>query len=271
VFRVVGGVDHAKFFHSHFGEVTTDGLALKAAKKYGYGTVMSNFRTDPTPKPGWSVDWKIDDHYGYLPKGAEVHLRYTDLTTSAAASVCKGWVMAGSYNSSEQKWIPRVMTRRRAAKAPLASTFVAVIEPYEKQGNITGIKRLTLETVKGVAYSDANIAVEVSLADGRADLLIAADAENPMKLKPSKGLNRVMVQNDWQLKTDAELCLIRRSKSGAAERVALCKGRSIQVGDFEMKLRQKTGYIEVVVVKGKAAVAAGDPADVETLSVGDTQ
>jgi len=271
VFRVVGGVDHAKFFHSYFGEVTTDGLALKSAKKYGYGTLMSNFKTDPAPKPGWSVDWKIDDHYDYLPKDAVTHLRYADLTTGAAASVCKGWVMAGSYNSSEQKWIPRVMVRRTAAKAPLASTFVAVIEPYNKKDNITGIKRLTLETVKGALYPDANVAAEVSLADGRKDLLIAADVENPMKLKPSKGLNHVMVQKDWRLKTDAELCLIRRGKTGKVERVALCAGRSLHVGGFKLKLKQKAGYIEAAVVKGKAAVTAGDPACIETLSVGDKQ
>jgi len=269
VFRVVGGKDHAKFVHSHFGEVTAEGLTLKPAAKYGHGTLMTSFRTDPAPAPGWSVDWKVKDYYGYLPKDAEVHLRYTDLTTGAAASLCRGWVVAGSYNASDQQWIPRVMVRRQAKRAPLASTFVAVIEPYETQRSVASAKRLKLEAADGTTYADANVAVQVTLAGGRRDLVVAADVENAQGLKPSKAGNRVLVQRDWGLRTDGELCFVRRGKTGTVERVVLCAGRSVRIGGFELKLKQKTGYIEVAVVKGKAAVATGDAAGIETISVGD--
>jgi len=40
IFRVVGGTDHAKFMHSHFGRITTQGLSLTPADAYGYDTQM---------------------------------------------------------------------------------------------------------------------------------------------------------------------------------------------------------------------------------------
>ncbi|HET6454870.1 MAG TPA: heparinase II/III family protein, partial [Armatimonadota bacterium] len=49
VFRVVGGKDHAKFTGSHFGTITTQGLTLKPAPDYGYGTQMRNFQVDAKP------------------------------------------------------------------------------------------------------------------------------------------------------------------------------------------------------------------------------
>src|SRR5262249_13743246 len=132
LFRVVGGKDHAKFFHSHFGAVTPRGLALQPVPEYGFGTQMRDSRLDPAPAPGWSVDWKIEDRFGLLPAGAEVPLRYTDLTTGAQAGLCEGWISLGYSAEESEVWIPRAMVRRQSAEAPLASTFVAVIEPYEQ-------------------------------------------------------------------------------------------------------------------------------------------
>jgi len=132
IFRVVGGKDHAKFMHSCFGTIRTEGISLKADQDYGFGALMRNFQTDTVAEPGWSVDWKIEDRYGYLPTKADVHLRYIDLTSGAEASIAEGWVAASrsAYSSKTQDWIPRIMVRRRSDKAPLASTFIAVIEPY---------------------------------------------------------------------------------------------------------------------------------------------
>ena len=55
--------------------------------------------------------------------------------------------MAGAYDmGGEEVWIPRVMVRRHNAEnaeiAPLASTFVSVIEPYEKTSKIAAIRRM---------------------------------------------------------------------------------------------------------------------------------
>ena len=264
VFRVIGGKDHAKFVHSHYGQITPTGLSLKPTRPYGHGTQMRNFRGDPSPKPGWSVDWTVDDRNRFLPEGTPVHLRYTDLTPDARACTAEGWVVAGIYNSTVESWIPRLMVRRQAQEAPLASTFVAVIEPYGKTSNIAAIRRLTLETASGTPYADNNVAVEVRLADGRRDLIVAADIENPLKLSPSRTKDGRLVQKDWNATLDGELCLVRQDQSGKPRRIAWCRGKSIDAGNVQLRSKTPCDLIEVRWdEQGKASVAPGLPEEVK--------
>jgi hypothetical protein len=132
LFRVAGGSDHAKFLRSHFGTITTTSLTLKPAPDYGHNTQMRNFQEDAAPQPGWSVDWKIADRYHYLPDGTDVHLRYTDLTTGAQAYTAESWIDTSGIGDVDGSWIPTVLTRRQAQNGPLASTFVGIVEPYER-------------------------------------------------------------------------------------------------------------------------------------------
>ena len=243
VFRVVGGKDHAKFMHSHFAEMETKGLTLKPAAEYGHGTLMRHFRMDEAPPSGWSVDWKIEDRYRLREPGADIHLRYTDLSRDVQAFTCEAWVMEGYSGQSKEAWIPRIMVRRQAEQAPLASTFVGVIEPYEGTSNIAGIRRLELETTEGETYPDAHVALEVHLQDGRRDLLIAADVENPLGLSPSIAQNRALVQSAWDVELDGEMCLVRRNPDGRVERIVLGKGRSLRVGDVVLKLNKGADFI----------------------------
>src|SRR5262249_48159871 len=113
LFRVVGGREHVKFVHSRPGRLATQGLSLKPGEPYGRSTQLRNFQLDLAPKPGWSVDWKIEDRHNLLPRGVDIHLRYTDLTTGAQAGVAEGWVLV-SWVTNETAWIPWVMVRRRA-------------------------------------------------------------------------------------------------------------------------------------------------------------
>ena len=257
VFRVVGGKDHAKFMHSHSGTIRTAGLALDPAPDYGHGTQMRNFRSDPRPRPGWSVDWKADDLHNLLPPGSEVHLRYTDLTSAAQASICEAWVVKGGYSSSGEMWIPRVMVRRQAEAAPLQSTFVSVIEPYEKKSNIQSIRRLPLEDPEGNAYPDACAAVEVRLRDGRRDLFISADAENPLGLKPNLRLGKALVQKDWGARVEGEMAWIRMSENGAVERAVLCRCTGLKVGDLEITLKHPVEHVELRFEDGRPIIVAG--------------
>lgn len=169
VFRVVRGSDHAKFTHSHFGTVSTQRLTLQPAEPYGFDTQTREFRFDPSPPPVWGVNWRIEDRYELLPPGKGVHFRYLDLTTAAEAWLCEAWVATGhsDYNK-EEAWIPYVMTRRRSAEGPLASTFVAVMEAYENTPNVAAVRRLPLVTDEGASYPDAHVAVEVTHTDGDA-------------------------------------------------------------------------------------------------------
>lgn len=233
VFRVVGGKDHAKFTGSHFGTITTQGLSLQPAPDYGNGTQMRNFQVDAKPANPWSVDWKIEDKYKFLPPGSEVHLRYTDLTNGAEAYTAEAWVaIGGYYDTNDEAWIPRIMTRRSGTE-PLASTFVAVMEPYEKQSAIAGIKRLALQTEDGTLYPDSFAAVEVSLAGGGKDLLISA------------GDPGTTVQKDWGVRTDAELCLVRLDASGKVKEVVMCKGSFMEVGGKDFGPNKANDFIEI--------------------------
>ncbi|MBN1347048.1 MAG: heparinase II/III family protein [Phycisphaerae bacterium] len=268
VFRVVGGTDHAKFVHSHFGKITPTGLSLQPGEPYGHATLMRNFQCDRAAKPGWSVDWAIEDRYGYLPKDAQVHLRYTDLTNDAAASTAEAWVMQGIFDSTQEAWIPRIMIRRAAEKAPLASTFLAVIEPYEKTPNLARIRRLPLEDASGKAYPDNNVAVELQLNNGRRDLIVAADVENAAGLRPAWAMGAELIQKAWNLKYDGDLCVVRTSPDGKIDRIAICRGAALAVGDVTVRLKKLTDYVELRFDdKGKPVVASGNLDDIAEIAV----
>ncbi len=246
IFRVVGGKDHAKFAHSHFGTIDTDGLQLRDAEPYGHDTQMANFRTDPAPGPGWRVDWEIEDRYGILPDDTKVHLRYTDLTMGAQASTAEGWVTRGQYNTSVETWIPRIMVRRRSEKAPLASTFVSVIEPYGDKSGIASVRRLSLYDADGSQYPDPNVAIEILFCNGSRDLLVAADVENPLRLEPAVAQGGAkLVQPEWRLQLAGELCLARKDNTGKLERIALCNAGSSAVEDLRVELKGIQEYVEV--------------------------
>jgi hypothetical protein len=268
IFRVVGGRDHARFLHSHFGALSAKGLNLEPAPDYAHNTQMRNFQTDPSPATGWSVDWKIEDRHRYLPPGSERHLRFTDLTEGAQAFLAEAWIAPAGFTDTSEIWIPCVMTRRRVETGTLASTFVGVLEPYEKTPLVAQIRRLPLTAPGGAVYPDACAAVELRLHDGRQDLLIAADTENPLALSPSLAADRLLIQREWNVTLDGELCWIRRNASGAVERVALCRGRSVRIGAMEIRLKRAVEYIEIRFDSARAEIAAGEADAVEQIITG---
>lgn len=252
VFRVAGGRDHAKFMHSHFGEISTRGLALTPAANYGYETQMRDFMSDEKPAQGWHVDWKVEDRFGYLEEDRDVHLRYTDLTAGAQASTAEAWVALRGYGGSETAWIPRVMVRRQSNAGPLASTFVGVIEPYEGESAVAGVRRLSLQVEDSGDPSDSDVAVEIVLTDGRRDVVLARDAEDTGR---SGGR---MMQEDVDIRTDAELCMVRRAPDGEVLSVAICNGRTVHVGDATLDLAAETDFVEVRLESGAPVVVAGE-------------
>lgn len=265
VFRVEGGTSHTKFMQSHFGTVTADGLHLEPAGEFGHGTVMRNLRRDAAPPEPWHVDWTVEDKYSYLAPGSQVHVRYTDLTRQAQAMLAEGWIAIGGYNGTEQTWIPRVMVQRRADKAPLASTFVSLVEPYETKPVIATVRRLELTTADGRAYPEQNVAVEAKLSDGRTDLFACMDAENALGLNPSLQNEQTVKQADWGLSFKGELCHLRRSTGGGLLRVALCKGTELSTRDFTLKLKASADLTEVEIRDGKPVVVTGSQDNVEEM------
>lgn len=263
VFRVAGGHDHAKIVRSSFSRLETGGLTLASAPDYGFDTLMRGFRGDRAARPGWTADFQIEDRYKYLPPGSDVHLRYTDLTSGAEAYTCESWTVKNA-SSTEEYWIPTVMTRRRG-EGELASAFVGILEPYEKSSRIASIRRLPLTTPEGAPYGDAHVAVEVRLADGRTDVIAAADAENPLGLTPSIANGTAMLAAGTRF--GAEFAVVRRDAAGRIERVALGRGRFLESGDVRVELRGAPEFVEIAIENGRPRLAAGSRQDIAQIRI----
>jgi hypothetical protein len=130
------------------------------------------------------------------------------------------------------------MTRRSTGNEGeiLFSTFVSVIEPYEGVSKIANIRRLPLFDEDGTPYGDSYVALEISLTDGGRDLFIAADSDN--------ATGQILVQPEWNVRCDAEVCHVRINANGEMERLLFCRGRSVQVGERRTELETKEEYYE---------------------------
>jgi hypothetical protein len=259
LFRVAGGTDHTNFLHSHFGRLRTDGLTLVPAEPYGHDTQMRDFRraersvADGAP---WGVTWEIEDRYRYRGDRPPLRLRYTDLTDGAERLLAEGWVSEGFALGNPEVWVPRVLVRRGASLPPLASTFVGVIEPYEGAPRIAAIRRLALRSPEGEG-AEGPVAVEVRHAGGGSDLLIASGAGASESDAPGDGIG-VVQQPDWEARLEGELAWARRDPGGAVRRVALCRGRSLAVGDWTIRLSEPTEFLEIELSADGARVVGGD-------------
>lgn len=266
VFRVVGGTDHARFLRSSFGALQTWGLDLAKEEPFAGIEQMRAFRTDASPCSGWTADWTIEDRANILPAGAQVHLRCTDLTADAEASTGEAWISPG-FTSYNDAWIPQLMVRRRSDKAPLSSTFVQVLEPYEGKPPTASARRLELHTLGGQPYPDSHVAVELRLADGRSDLFVSADMENPLVRTPVYDAHNALVNDDWNLRLVGQMCFVRRDALGRIERIALCKGTSVRVGSVSLDMKHETDYIEIAFNPSGPQTVSGDPAGVKNITV----
>ncbi|MBI3986239.1 MAG: heparinase II/III family protein, partial [Lentisphaerae bacterium] len=228
IFRVVGGTDHAKFIGSHFGALHTQGLKLQPGLDFGHETQLRNFSTDPRPAPGWSADWAVEDRYGYLPAKSRLHFRYTDLTSQAQASVCEAWVIAGHYNAMAETWVPRLMIRRTADTAPLASTFVGLIEAHENQPVIKKARRVPLVSANGEPLSDNHVAIEIQLRNGQTDLIMARDVENPLDRPGGCRADELLRIPSWEAQSDGSLVFLRRDAEGRLIKATIGEGRILR-------------------------------------------
>jgi hypothetical protein len=275
VFRVVGGKEHAKFMHSHFGQISPHGLTLQPAEESYGGAQMRSWRKDETGTGtvhpdrsqsqfrAWSVDWKIEDHLQYLPAGHDLHVRYTDLTSGGEVLTAEGWVAVGLYGGTAEAWIPRLAVRRRAPQAPLASTFVSVIEPYEKQPLISQIRRLELAWDGGQPCQDSDVALEIRLADGRSDVFVAGDAENPRG--PARPAGTAVVQKETGIRLAGQFGFVRFDAAGKPQRALLGLGKSLDAGTLRLQRKTDTGWTEVDLQNSSAPITSGAVDEVEAV------
>jgi hypothetical protein len=262
VFRVEGGKEHTRFFHGHFGRASSLGLSPAPVEVTRYGEVMRNFRRDSKPTEGWSVDWKIEDHLKYLPPASEVHLRHTDLTHGAEVELAESWVAVGLYGGTADAWIPSVLVRRSAEQAPLASTFVGVMEPYEARSNLGKIRRLELQDAGGKPCSDGDVGIEIQFADGRRDMFVSSNVER----KPASG-SSLLVERETGVRFEGELYLVRFDASNQPTRAVFCRGKSLRFGNVLVRARNEETSFEVDLGNKITPIAAGSADAVELIEV----
>lgn len=179
----------------------------------------------------------------------------------------EGWINAGNHYEENERWFPRIMMKRSAGTAPLASTFAGIIEPYEDSPFIAGTERLTFTTPDGEAYPLSNVAVAVTLADGRMDIVAVPDTENPSGASPALTAGSPYIVNGGALTSDAELAFVRLTPGGAVERMAMTNGSRLSAGGVELDLTDGAGYIELTFANGTAEVVSGSPGAVRSLKM----
>ena len=272
VFRATGGTNQTKCVHGSFGELSAQGLSLRPTGDAPFGPVMRNLRRDANPAEGWSVDWKVKDHLRYLPDSADVHLRFTDLTRGAEVGLCETWVSVSHYGGTAEAWVPSVLIRRWAASAPLSSTFVGVLEPYEGHSNLATIRRLSLPDAGVNPLADGDIGVEVCLNDGRRDVFLSANVE------ARSGSDASMPAAVPVLQPEPGCAFRGRSVSRSVQRIttspnesSFCRGKSLQAGNLIVKARSQDVSFELDLRNTAAPIVAGAADAVELIDVAGTR
>lgn len=265
VFRVIGGTDHAKFLHGYFGDLTTNGLSLSPIQNFGIEAQMRNFRGDSAPKEGWSATWDIRDVYNYLSEGQSASLRYLDFTRDASAMTAETWVAFG-FSNSDEAWLPAVVVRNQSETGPASTAFVGLLEPFENTPKIESAERFDIFNGRGEKYSDMNIALQIDLADGTKDIVLAMDAENPLESKPSFSNEKIAALPDIGFETDAEFCLVRLSSEDQIEIVAVANGSFVRIGNFKLAFAECVNFAEVELQNEKPVVISGNNVKIKDFS-----
>jgi len=225
---------------------------------------MRNFQRDPNPSDGWTVDWNVEDHLKYLSPSSDVHLRHTDLTRGAEVELAESWVAVGLYGGTAEAWIPSVLVRRHAAQSPLASTFVGVLEPYERKSNLAAIRRLELQDAGGKSCADGDVGIEVRLADGRKDVFISKNVE--AKSTSSSG-DSLVVEKESGARFEGDLCLVRFDAAKQPRRVLFCRGKSLRVGELFIQAKSEGESFEIDLKNHESPIVAGSADAVALIEV----
>lgn len=268
-FRVRGGSEHVKLTRASVCALETSGLTLvpfaPEADPYGMGFIrdknpaenfpyeanpefpfVRNLRIDRSPSAGWHADWTYLNAY---PKyftdlgDRKVSLRYRDLTDRAeviayeafydsfgAVQTCYPERLKGQRGHPEEM-LPGIAVRSRGT-APLSTTFVGLYEAREGGGPIESARRLPVAERATKKARAGDVAVEVTLAGGVRDLIVSSDT----------GAGTALVQPDWNVETDAALCLVRRD--GTRTLVSAISGTYVRCGKRRAEIDAATGLAE---------------------------
>ncbi len=192
LFRVKGGSDHLYSFHAGPGGVTPQNLKLVlqtggtyAGPSVPFGSFydgtcctsytgsgfqfFDNVYRDTAPPESFALEWAVQDNWGANAAGRDVRLKVW-----SAGDRASNVAIARAYPPANIPGNPtslRYLLERRVGAAPLTSTFVHVLDPYEASAQVAGVERFT-----PVPSTDAQgfprVGLRVRLTDGRVDTII---------------------------------------------------------------------------------------------------
>jgi hypothetical protein len=248
IFRVVGGATHAKHVYGPEGQLSTTALQLQPADSLcPPGAQMRQFRADPRATVPWSATWALaaSNHASNPAPPANLQFRYTDLTSEAQAIIAEAWI-ASYFGDTREFWVPCLMVQRQGA-APLASTFISILEPFEQKPPCARIRKLPLQSK---APSESTVAIEIRLASGERDVILAADPQKPSEI----------ISADGQFRFDGDLCWARLTPAGKCMHIALSGWRAFQCGSTRIEALQSAGFTELKFTAAKVHYLRGDQA-----------
>ncbi|HBN83222.1 MAG TPA: hypothetical protein DDZ89_05205 [Clostridiales bacterium] len=266
IFRVEGGSDHTKFMRSSFGNIVKHGISMQETDGSKFCDSMRQFSIDLNPKDVWSVTWQPDDSYYQLHQGDEpVYVKYTDVSGPSSVRLCESWVdlWRGKKDHNEigrmEDWIPTLITRKTGSPG-LRSTFACVIEPYEGRSNIRSVTRVPVTDQNNIC-SQSNVALRIDLENGFRDYLVFIDPT----LCNREASQPMFCVADWNLKTNAQICIVRAKASAENDQniepvcVTIMKGSFVHMKNLLVKSSDVTDYFEVQISENKVEHVEGFP------------
>jgi hypothetical protein len=236
-FAVAGGREHIYSFHSGEGPLhpgpglafTPQGTGTYAGSEVPYGD--EGYRYSPDYAWRWgngfqyldaversgpldesSFTWRLTNTHGVSPFGDRVRCRLNLLTPVTEVATARGRPPQNTVGNPES--IPYVLASRRGGEG-LASQFVAIVEAYlEDERPLVSVRRLQ-RTVGG----PFSAAVEVTLADGRRDLIVKG---------PDESAHAVF---EGGLTMTGFLCVLRLSPAGDVLEYHASRVREIRLGE----------------------------------------
>jgi hypothetical protein len=144
-------------------------------------------------------------------------------------------------------WMPQLVVRRQGA-APLASSFVAVHEPFSRQPFLQDVRRLSLEPAEG------GVALEVRHGDYTDTIMSTLDDPPYTERRLPSGLT-----------VSGRLAVVRE-KAGRVVAAWLLDGARVSKGDFALTL-EKPRYEGVIEVASREADGAAEDAFITTAAL----
>jgi hypothetical protein len=186
-FEVQGDGDHIYSFHSGVGDVQVEGVELTPQTQGSYAgedfpftgkdgdglQFFTDVRRGDMTGPA-TMQWNLEDFRDQSKHGDNVRLRMTLLDPLCEIALTKSQPPQNVVGNPE--WIDYVLARSTASDdRPFG--FTAVLEPF-----LEG--KRAARTVRALDCPAAASAVEVTLADGRRDVIIkSADADSEIKVE----------------------------------------------------------------------------------------